>query len=133
RGFQCFARNRRTQGDEVRYQVNIRFQGRKKVGFEHKSLQIQPLEGIFLDNLYDRSREELANVAKPFCDARRGGAETTLTLFRAGVVQRRERGVQAAVRFGQSIMFVIDAQGELPASPALGLSDHAGSPMPRIL
>jgi hypothetical protein len=57
RGFQSFAWNRRAQGDEVRDKVNIRFQSRKKLGFEHESLQIEPLECIFLEYLYDGCRK----------------------------------------------------------------------------
>src|SRR6516165_5467733 len=85
--FQGLARNRSTQRDEIRHKMNISLQRRKKFRLQHQRLQIQPLECIFLDDLHDRSREEFANVSKPFCDPRRRRAESASALLPAAIVQ----------------------------------------------
>src|SRR4051812_49331455 len=71
RGLLGFLGDGRSQRHEIGDEVNIGFEGGEELRFEHERLQVQPLEGILLDDLHNRGGKKFADVAQPARDARR--------------------------------------------------------------
>ena len=73
----------RRAGDEIGDEMHVRLQRRQEFRLEQHLLQAEALEGVLLDHLHDRRREELADVAEPARDARRRCAEAAAALAAA--------------------------------------------------
>src|ERR1051326_1086417 len=97
RGFKSLAGNGSPQRDEIGDQMDICLQCREEFRLEHQGLQVQSLESIFLDNLHNGSREELADIAEPLFYAARRRAKSTSALLLAAVVKGGQSSVQSPI------------------------------------
>src|SRR5262249_12024006 len=104
--------------------MDVCLQRRQEFRLKHHGLEIEPLEGIALDYLHDRRREEFANIAEPAGDARRGSAEPSSAAGPApraaitAVIERRERAIDALVALRESAR-VVTPEHQAPAAAAL--------------
>jgi hypothetical protein len=120
----------RAQADEIGDEMDVGLEGLEKFRLEQQRLQVEPVEGVALDDLDDRRREELPDLAEPARDFRRRGAESAaLVLFRRRRVEHRQRQIEPAVSLRQAVVGLA-AEREAPAAPAFvrfgGLA-HAAS------
>ena len=99
------------QLDEQRDEVDVGLDALEQFGFEQQLAQIEPLDGVALEDLDDRGREVPADVAEPPDHRRAWSARARpndhpvavmqLRLSSVAVVQRTERGVDPDVVAGQ--------------------------------
>ena len=61
--------------DEQRDEVDVGFEAVEQLRFEQQLAQVEPLDGVALEDLHDRRREVAADVAEPAHDRRLRAAE----------------------------------------------------------
>ena len=108
--------------DEQRHEMDVGLDRPQQLGFEEQLPQVEPLDGVTLEDLHDRRREVAADVAEPADDARLRPAEPAGPLPAARAERRRSALALVVERAERRIDPPVVADEHVPSGAASGPS-----------
>jgi hypothetical protein len=106
-GLPCPFRQRTAQREQHADQVDVRFDGLEQLGLDQHPPQAQPLQRVLLQNPDQRGGKVGSDIAEPAGHRGSRGAQPRITVLadrRSGVVDSRQRAVQASVPGTQPVV-----------------------------